>query len=280
MERHIRTHTGERGFKCNSCGKTLTTKHSLENHVRIHTGERPFKCSICNKSFTSEDGLTGHLRTHSRENPYKCEVCKKLFSYPSKLTRHYLTHTGEKSFKCNVCGKAFGSQQEMERHIRTHTGERPYRCQMCKRSFTTQKGLLYHTMIAHKTRKLLWCVFCECGFLSTPSLNSHLMWHIGETPFGCKFCGKTCYTLNNKRQHQQTHNQMHQCCICEKKFATRGYLLRHTRSHTLEKPYECTVCGSEFKTSERQNFTKPVTREIIDNLENGVGRERWHPEQS
>ena len=60
--------------------------------MRTHTGEKPYKCQLCQNSFADSSGLTRHMRTHTRENPYICEICNKRFRFIGNLKMHRITH--------------------------------------------------------------------------------------------------------------------------------------------------------------------------------------------
>ncbi|KAG0314939.1 hypothetical protein BGZ97_008815 [Linnemannia gamsii] len=59
---HMKTHSEERPFLCDSCPLAFARRHDRERHARLHTGEKPYTCQSCGSGFMRNDALHRHQR--------------------------------------------------------------------------------------------------------------------------------------------------------------------------------------------------------------------------
>ena len=137
-------HGGMKPFQCPVCQRSF--KGHFLQHLRTHTDEKPFRCETCGHCFAQRSQLKVHMRTHTGERPYKCKICKQAFSHSTALKLHIRLHTGEKPFQCQLCPSSFLQLPHLKKHMRCiHKKDRPYVCLPCNVFFHTKNELTQHT---------------------------------------------------------------------------------------------------------------------------------------
>ncbi|XP_061487228.1 zinc finger protein 64 isoform X1 [Rhineura floridana] len=227
MERHLRTHTGDKPHKCEVCGKSFSRKDKLKMHMRSHSGVKPYKCKQCDYAAAESSSLNKHQRIHSNERPFKCQICPYASRNSSQLTVHLRSHTGDAPFQCRLCSAKFKINSDLKRHMRVHTGEKPYKCEFCDVRCAMKGNLKSHIRIKHSMENAFRCLECEFQCGNKTSLRQHLRTHQPEQPVKCSECNYSC--------------------------SNKATLKVHERIHFKDRPFKCEFCT--FDTKQRSNLT-------------------------
>uniref|UniRef100_A0A673BL18 C2H2-type domain-containing protein n=1 Tax=Sphaeramia orbicularis TaxID=375764 RepID=A0A673BL18_9TELE len=278
---------------CILCGKYFARCVDMERHMKSHSEDRPYKCPFCEKKFKNPYVLKRH-----QSKICKCRELKKpaIASKKREMQQNNPEAPAEAPQEPCSASPAFDSVKTFNRHIQCHTEDRPYHCVHCKKRFKHMHGLKRHQIYAICHKKIarfswkkepragtsqadgtsadsqqgqpfkipVWCSNCGKHFEYLSALKEHqenvCKVEVREI-MKCDDCGKEFKSMTMLKVHQRIHDPLY-CKECGKILANEAAFERHKLMH---RPMQCTMCDKTFTLLRRlrehyekqHNFTGP-----------------------
>lgn len=218
------------------------------------TESNVFMCLVCHERFNSIKALSAHFTVH----PAECYICGRTFKTWLNFSVHMKRHLNIREYSCLHCTKKFVLRQNLLEHMNTHSGDTPFQCKSCPKRFRRYSNLVQHRNRHHlKIRPKEKDYICVCGevFHSAAKIAWHKETH-DTKPKCCPYCRERFMHKNSLSRHiRLSHTEqfplfkteMVDCPICNQKYM-KSSLKTHLAVHSVETPFECTICNKSFTT--------------------------------
>nr|XP_020649321.1 GDNF-inducible zinc finger protein 1-like isoform X1 [Pogona vitticeps] len=283
--------------RCPYCDKVISSKCGLTVHIRTHTGEKPYKCECCPARFAQRSAFNTHVRkVHVSRQERKLVEGSWMLAPP--MERNNITD-GETDVNNQTCQEVpntvpqrefVGEKiQELEKEsssslaVETESENKEGRQEVCCKTSIESVEIEGPTDIAVE-EGVKGEVSCgaegddsnDCELLSSESNSSDSddqdvaenildinykekkadqdelleksAYVITCTKCVEKFMSRKKYIDHCKDVHHSLPGKVYQCDICSKSFASYNSWKEHRACvHTEDRQFACTLCNATFK---------------------------------
>ncbi|XP_029969690.1 zinc finger protein 14-like [Salarias fasciatus] len=228
---------------CSLCGKYFARQVDMERHMKSHSEERPYKCCFCQKKFKNPYVLKRHQKDicKSREarRPRRREAQRSDPPPPPPQQQPPPADVPPDGKICPVCNRMLLCTADIAKHLRSHSEERPFICVTCEKGFKYKDTLKKHQIIhghegvREEQRKSVEQILAEAGDAPDPDRPDGDPDALAET--------SEAAALAALRKTTKV------CPVCSRAFDSVKTLNRHIQCHTDDRPYHCVHCKKRFK---------------------------------
>uniref|UniRef100_A0A1A8USP6 Zinc finger protein 473 n=1 Tax=Nothobranchius furzeri TaxID=105023 RepID=A0A1A8USP6_NOTFU len=255
---------------CLLCGKYFARQVDMERHMKSHSEDRPYKCSYCEKKFKNPYVLKRHEKEICKRRdqkrtgtPETCETPKlpserleveicnsqehleNLSNQDKPSAPSLFLEDPDKGKYCPMCSRFLHSTRDLKKHLRSHSEERPFVCVTCEKGFKYKDTIKKHQVIkGHDGIRVERCERLEQILAEVSTQNfaaSERKENDSEAPANTwdESPFAPVPTITNKN--------LKVCPVCSKSFDRFKTLNKHIQSHTEDRPYHCIHCERRFK---------------------------------
>ena len=121
----------------------------------------------------------------------------------------------------------------------------------CSMMYTDRDRLIRHLLLRHKvilSHTWYHCLYCRYRCPTETRLKEHIKWCKNKPNENCTNTDDYGLLTRAQNKYKSVDDKLyaHKCHVCGKGFKFNCHLVRHTRTHTGERPYRCDTCGKGF----------------------------------